>query len=516
MTGGIKATGATLMSGFSGQGFNFATELGKELGGAAAGVFGEKAGSYVSSFFGPPAGSAEAIMAADGNLMAAGSGASSSFGGTIMKNLPYIYAGYQALTGDVKGAAITAGSYAVGQAASAAIGASISKSTMAVYGFDPVSIAISLLVSFALSSLFKKKAPHPRLVYAIPVTGNNNINAHQKVFVQDESKFPAQWNDYAIGLLKVAFNAHKLIEARENKAGPYNFIAIGISQNDIFLVLSQEITAQDKENDYFKWGQNGKSNGTWHYHFPLTTSAGQVASEIVDRIGQAWKEGAGDSDKIQKAIDQLKSKSFASLSAGLISDLTRGETALDLSVERGLFNLDPATAQAYQSAIDISNQGAPTVYEGEQDVPLFRSPVFDLRTNKFVENPIFTNENVYDGEHFQYQKTYDSSVVAIGPDGNVIRALQGETLQQAITRVYGAATTSGVAATGPALLPTAITPAATTLAGSAGLLGGLNVVNQNTVDQSMNNTNINSIPPDPSDPLIAATGQAGLSNPGGG
>ena len=88
MTGGIKATGATLMSGFSGQGFNFATELGKNLGEAAATTFGEKAGSYVSSFFGPPAGSAEAIMAADGNLMAAGSGASSSLGGTIMKNLP--------------------------------------------------------------------------------------------------------------------------------------------------------------------------------------------------------------------------------------------------------------------------------------------------------------------------------------------------------------------------------------------------------------------------------------------
>lgn len=516
VTGGIKATGATLMSGFSGQGFNFATELGKELGGAAAGVFGEKAGSYVSSFFGPPAGSAEAIMAADGNLLRAGAeGASSSFGGTIMKNLPYIYAGYQALTGDIKGATITAGSYAVGQAASAAIGAEISKA--GVFGFDPVSIGISLLVSFALSSLFKKKAPRPRLVYAIAVTGNNNINAHQKVFVQHEHAFPAQWNDYAISLLKIAFNAHKLIEARENKAGPYNFIAIAMNNNDIFLVLSQEITAQDKESDYFDKRNGKSSNGNWYYYFALTTSAGQVASEIVDRIGQTWKEGAGDSDKIQKAIDQLKSKSFSSLSAGLISDLTRGETALDLSVERGLFNLDPATAQAYQSAIDIASQGAPSVYENEQDVPLFRSPVFDLRTNKFVENPIFT-QTAFEGygDTPGYVDTiFDPSVVAIGPDGNVIRALEGETLQQAITRVYGA-TTSGVAATGPALSPTAITPAATTLAGSAGLSGGLNVVNQNTVDQSMNNTNVNNILPDPSDLLIVAGVSYGISNPGGG
>jgi hypothetical protein len=518
VTGGIKATGATLMSGFSGQGFNFATELGKELGGAAAGVFGEKAGSYVSSFFGPPAGSAEAAMAADGNFLRAGSdGASSSFGGTVMKNLPYIYAGYQALTGDVKGAAVTAGSYAAGQIGSAALAAQGISATP-IFGVDPVSIAISLLVSFALSSLFKKKAPRPRLVYAIPVTGNNNINAYQKVFVQHEHAFPKEWNDYAISLLKVAFNAHKLIEARENKAGPYNFIAIAMNNNDIFLVLSQEITAQDKERDYFDKRNGKSSNGNWYYYFALSASAGQVASEIVDRIGQTWKEGAGDSDAIRRSIEQLKSKSFKSLSAGLISDLTRGDFALDPSVERGLFGLDPATAQAYESAINATLEGPPMVDDDNSGpVAKFRSPVFDLRTNEFVENPIFTDkENLSYGDDTSpvIERTYDSSVVAIGPDGTVIRALQGETLQQAITRVYGA-NTLGVAATGPALKPTAITPASTTLTGEGGLAGGLTVFNQNT-DQSSTNNNNNNIPPDPSDVFTSMTGQTGISILGGG
>lgn len=312
--------------------------VGRDISAAAAG--GGVAGSVASGqAAGMPATQAQ-VRAVDNALEAGG-------GTTVSKhlaNLPYYYAAYQALSGDVKGAAITAGSYYAGTAVTASLVASnaIAAGSLAAAG---VTFGVSLLVGALLGGLFggKKRKPAPKIgERAVQIYGNNNPSLKYTIY---NDRADQGLLDFADALLNVAFNAIKMMEQAGYKLSETeDIIYISMHVNDQWGTMLRIFT---EPYSGYKPGQYESGN----LGIPSDTSGknmGGTASKIVKYITDLYKtKNEASATKAEDVNRALNQKSLYQLVQGTVFELDK----MDQNVSAGVFAKDPAISKLLEETV---------------------------------------------------------------------------------------------------------------------------------------------------------------------
>jgi len=445
------------------------TEMGKSITGAFSG-----AGDTIKNIYGTYAptwaGGYDAATMADlelGRAMTAnagGTGASAtSFldGFNFMDALPYAGAIIKLAQGDIKGAAFTAAGVYAGQF----IG------NMILPGIGGV---IGGFLGGIVGGLFGGGGggyvPNPTVWRIIRVSGNNNIASIVDLQAPKDNP-PKEFFDLCDSLLRVGFNATKAAEVETKKPPPFDFIMCSMNGPDgIFYSLRKG----DPTSADWKAIALGKADKTF--------SAGKSASAIVKLITDTFKEAyAADTVAIDKASKLLNSKSYATVSKGLLKELSTGTNKIDVTKEQGVFGATPA-----QDAIIMAGRAnapqAATSDESSSTPPM----IYSMKEGKYVEAP-FTEKMVdaTDENGYTYkikQKVYTPDALMIDKNGNVIydkNKSGGIDLADIATPTL--VTTSGTITGG--------TTVATTTTGT-GTTGNVNVVtnadNSQTNNQSVN------------------------------
>jgi murein DD-endopeptidase MepM/ murein hydrolase activator NlpD len=445
------------------------TELGKSVTGAFSG-----AGNYISNLYGTYAptwlGGYDAATMADlamGQAMtanaagsagsAAGSSAatSSTFlqGFEFMDVLPYAAAIIQLAQGDIKGAAVTAAFTYVGTVLGGPIGGFIG----------------SVIGSFLGRS--KPRQPNPAVWRVIRVKGNNNIAAITDLQPPRESP-PAGWNDFADALIRVGFNAAKAAEVETKEQSPFDFIMCSIDRDNV--IISLRTGDPNSAGNDLNLGKPSKD-----------FDAGQSASKIVKHVADAFKAAySAKSEAIDKASKLLNSRTYATVSKGLLKELSTGKNKIDTTVEQGVFGATAAQDAIIQAGVANRPQAATSGDEYNAGSPPM---IYSMKEGKYVEAPYTTETvTVNDGEGGTYQvtrKVYDTTALMYDKDGKLITDKNksgGIDLADIVTPVLS--TTSG----------TVITGGTTTTGGAAGTTGTGGVTVNTVADNSQtNNQSVN-------------------------
>jgi len=459
------------------------TEMGQSVTGAFSG-----AGNYVSNLYGQYAptwaGGYDAATMADldlGRAMtanAAGGAAqptTSLLPGfeTFSSYLPYLPAVIALAKGNV-GSAVGLG---LGAYAGTLIGGAVSGGALGAeigaFG-GPVGIVAGFVIGSLLGSLFggggsSPPQPNPQIWRIIRVRGNNNIGAITDLQAPREAT-PQGWVDFADSMIRVGFNAAKEAEVQTKEQSPFDFIMCTIDKNQVTISLRTG-DPMSGGND-INLGAPGKD-----------FSAGKAASQIVKHVADAFKAAyAAKAAAIDKASKILNSKTYGTISKGLIKELSTGTNKIDVTKEQGVFGATPAQ----DALISEGRAHTPQAAVGADEYNAATPPmIWSAKEGKYVEAP-FTEKmvSVTDDTGFTTQvkqKVYDANALMIDKNGKVIYDTNNNGIDLADIVTPTLSTTSGTITGGT-------TVAATT--GTTGTTGNVNVVtnadNRQTNNQSVN------------------------------
>jgi hypothetical protein len=270
--------------------------IGSTIGGSALGSTFSQFGSgftYGATPF------AETVGNALGNTTAYAAGQFAA------KALPYVGSIMQALQGDFKAAAISAGA-------------------TYLLLLNPVTAPFAFLGSL-VGGLFgkKKRRPVPTLARSIFVLGNNDITKKVNVGSRDlNAEQIASIEPLLDSYLNIAFNATKTIEARTKIKPPFYAIVFEYGPDWLMMKLYREgetIAFLHNPAHMFNYGNAGSKE----------FKSGTVAKKIVKDIeGQFIKDkSTSEIENIKKATDEVTSQSFFALSGGLSSKLDLAKDA---------------------------------------------------------------------------------------------------------------------------------------------------------------------------------------------
>lgn len=362
LTKGIKDPGLRAVANIVGQlGF---TSIGKSIftGGSVTSGLSSTFGFDLSGLFGSSGG----VGGTGGGFTGGNYGSvGSSAGGTNhLANLPYYYAAYQALTGDLRGGAITAGSYyagtalaatTMGTAATAGLTAGLTSAglaagTAATIGSAVVTGGLSLVVGAVLGGLFgkKKRRPPPQIISrALQIEGNNNPNS--KVTIYSTGNPSQSLSDIADGLLNVAFNTIKMFEQDgyqlgKNERIQYIEMHMNNYSNTRLRIHTQPYSKYKEGDYYYEYGKPENTTGA---------NVGQTASRIVKDITNLYKEkNASAGQKADEIAKTLNRKSIFQLAEGTIVELRK----MDQSVTSGVIAENLALQDALSKSILAEQQ----------------------------------------------------------------------------------------------------------------------------------------------------------------
>jgi len=379
----------------------------------------------------------------------------------ISEALPYAGAVIKLFKGDIAGAATTAAGVYIGQA----IGNMILPGIGGIVG--------GFLGGF-VGGLFggggsSPPQPNPQIWRIIRVRGNNNIGAITDLQAPREAT-PQGWVDFADSMIRVGFNAAKEAEVQTKEQSPFDFIMCTIDKNNVTISLRTG-DPTSSGND-LALGAPGKD-----------FSAGKAASQIVKHVADAFKTAyAAKTDAIDKASKILNSKTYGTVSKGLIKELSTGTNKIDVTKEQGVFGATPA-----QDALILEGRAhTPQAAVGADEYNAATPPmIWSAKEGKYVEAP-FTEKmvSVTDDTGFTTQvkqKVYDANALMIDKNGKVIYDTNNNGIDLADIVTPTLSTTSGTITGGTSV-------AATT--GTTGTTGNVNVVtnadNSQTNNQSVN------------------------------
>jgi murein DD-endopeptidase MepM/ murein hydrolase activator NlpD len=330
-----------------------------------------------------------------------------------------------------------------------------------------------ILAAVVIYSLFKKKKrqPDPAVWRVIRVKGNNNIAAITDLQPPRESP-PAGWNDLADALIRVGFNASKAAEVETKEQSPFDFIMCSIDKNNIIISL--------------RTGDPNSAGNDLNLGAPSKDfDAGQSASKIVKHVSDAFKAAySAKSEAIDKASKLLNSRTYATVSKGLLKELSTGKNKIDTTVEQGVFGATAAQDAIIQAGVANKPQAATA---GDESTSGTAPMIYSMKEGKYVEAPYTTETvTVNDGEGGTYQvtrKVYDTTALMYDKDGKLITDKNnsgGIDLADIVTPVLS--TTSG----------TVITGGTTGTGGAAGTTGTGGVTVNTVADNSQtNNQSVN-------------------------
>jgi hypothetical protein len=307
-----------------------------------------------------------------------------------MDVLPYAGAILQLAQGDIKGAAVTAAFTYIGTVLGGPIGGFIG----------------SIVGSFLGSS--KPRQPDPAVWRVIRVKGNNNIAAITDLQAPRESP-PAGWNDFADALIRVGFNASKAAEVETKEQSPFDFIMCSIDRNNIIISL--------------RTGEPNSAGNDLNLGAPSKDfDAGQSASKIVKHVSDAFKAAyAAKAGAIDKASKLLNSRTYATVSKGLLKELATGANKIDVTKEQGVFGATAAQDAIIQAGMANRPQAATA---GDESTSGTAPMIYSMKEGKYVEAPYTTETvTVNDGEGGTYQvtrKVYDTTALMYDKDGKLI------------------------------------------------------------------------------------------------
>jgi hypothetical protein len=343
-------------------------------------------------FLAADAADAAGVIGNAGSAAGTSAASTSTFlqGFEFMDVLPYAGAILQLAQGDIKGAAVTAAFTYIGTVLGGPIGGFIG----------------SIVGSFFGSS--KPRQPDPAVWRVIRVKGNNNIAAITDLQAPRESP-PAGWNDFADALIRVGFNASKAAEVETKEQSPFDFIMCSIDKNNIIISL--------------RTGEPNSAGNDLNLGAPSKDfDAGQSASKIVKHVSDAFKAAyAAKASAIDKASKLLNSRTYATVSKGLLKELSTGANKIDVTKEQGVFGATASQDAIIQAGMANKPQAA-TV--GDESTSGTAPMIYSMKEGKYVEAPYTTETvTVNDGEGGTYQvtrKVYDTTALMYDKDGKLI------------------------------------------------------------------------------------------------
>lgn len=382
---GLSFLGGKAFDMFSG------TPMGQSVTGAFSG-----AGNTLSNAYGQYApswaGGYDAATMADLQLgqqwtanAAGGAGASATpflEGFSFMDALPYAGAILKLAQGDIGGAAgMAAGAYAGTVIGSAISGGALGAEIGAFAG--PIGIVAGFVLGSIFSSFFgggsSPPQPNPQIWRIIRVKGNNNINGIADLQAPREAT-PQGWVEFADSMIRVAFNATKEAEVQTKEQSPFDFVMCSIDKNNVTISL---ITgAPSSAGNELALGAPGKD-----------FSPGVASSQIVKHVADAFKAAyAAKSDAIDKASKLLNSKTYATISKGLIKELSTGANKIDVTKEQGVFGATVAQDAIIAAGMANKRKAEESVYSGGMDGTYSTTPamVWSMKEGKYVaagDNP---------------------------------------------------------------------------------------------------------------------------------
>jgi hypothetical protein len=361
---------------------------GTSVGQSVTGAF-SSAGNSISNAYGTYApswaGGYDAATMADlqlGQSMtanAAGGTAASATpfleGFNFMDALPYAGAIIKLAQGDVMGAATTAAGVYVGQA----IGS--------IWG--PLGTVVGGFIGGFIGGLFgggsSPPQPNPAIWRIIRVKGNNNIAGIADLQAPREAT-PQGWVEFADSMIRVAFNATKEAEVQTKEQSPFDFVMCSIDKNNVTISL---ITgAPSSAGNELALGAPGKD-----------FSPGVASSQIVKHIADAFKAAyAAKSDAIDKASKLLNSKTYATISKGLIKELSTGANKIDVTKEQGVFGATVAQDAIIAAGMANKRKAEESTYSGGDAGSYSTTPamVWSMKEGKYVEAGDNPNLLMYD------------------------------------------------------------------------------------------------------------------------
>jgi len=328
-----------------------------------------------------------------GSAGAAGAASSTSFlpGFDFMDALPYTASIIKLAQGDIKGAAVTAAFTYIGYAIGGPVG-----------GF------IGSIVGSLFGGGSSPPQPNPQIWRIIRVKGNNNIAGIADLQAPREAT-PQGWVEFADSLIRVAFNATKEAEVQTKEQSPFDFVMCSIDKNSVTISL---ITgAPSSAGNDLNLGAPGKD-----------FSAGVAASQIVKHVADAFKAAyAAKSDAVDKASKLLNSKTYGTISKGLIKELSTGANKIDVTKEQGVFGATVAQDAIIAAGLANKRQEATS---GDEYTAGTDPMIYSMKEGKYVEAP-FTEKMVdvtdeYGNVSQVKRKVYDTTALMYDKNGKLI------------------------------------------------------------------------------------------------
>ena len=347
--------------------------IGSTIGGSALGSTFSQFGSgftYGATPF------AETVGNALGNTTAFAAGQFAA------KALPYTAAIMQALSGDIKGAAVTAAFTYVGYAIGGPIGGAIGSFIGGLFGK-------------------KKRRPRPTLARSIFVLGNNDITKKVTIGSRDlNAEQITAVESMLDAYLNVAFNATKTIEARSKIKSPFYAIVFEFGPGYLQMKLYVEgetIAFLHTPALAFNYGDpSGKE-----------FKAGSTAKKIVKDIeGQFVKDKtANEIENIQKATTEVTSQSFFALTGGL-------SPKLDLAKDNPVSDQEQRYADALKAMSDKPMVQESVYHDGGDS-----SGYYSEGPKKFYNPVTGKYETVADPDKTLYIDSRGNPVIDVGQKG---------------------------------------------------------------------------------------------------
>tara|TARA_B100001093_G_scaffold426287_1_gene420171 strand:- start:20712 stop:24104 length:3393 start_codon:yes stop_codon:yes gene_type:complete len=387
-------------------------------------IFNSAAGSSFMSSFGSQGFTKGFTTGIQGGSSFVGASTSYNVGVTAGKVAPYADAIIKLAQGDVKSAAFSAMGTKIG---------------LVVSGGNPIGAVIGTVIGNFVGSLVgkpKKPKPHIRSDYAIVLEGNNNPDAAQEVFTHNRMnlynpEMVQNVSDLARRLTIAAFNAAKIIEANTGQKSVGTHI----------YIMVDEITFKKRGAVQIKFLQEPEYKGerrlvqgalgtpdSSKMEFGVTDRITEktlpyYAAKIVEFVKQAYKKNltVDEQSKVEKAIqDNLRRVNTETLTTGLVSSLTSGETRLNPNLSKGIYGKTADVDTHMQSMVETLNANRP------KEDSMGRKMVFSMKDNKYVEAP-FTFKTSNQGHLGQTvtTKVYNGSLIGIDSQGNEIHNAEG-------------------------------------------------------------------------------------------
>lgn len=364
---------------------------GMTLSGYAANVAANMGYTGVSNFF------AGMNATSSAGLTTAGAA-----GYAVSEALPYVGAIMRLISGDVKGAALSAAGAFIGNLILPGIGGVIG-------GF--------------LGGLFGGGGSSPQyktLLRVVRVQNNNDPSV--RATTSSANGPPKEFGDFADVLLTGLFNSAKAYERISGITAPFVYIGVYVHQGEgvkIFFYYPGEPTDKGSSKVYDAGALKD-------------FSVNKALSGAADYMKNLFADGkdAAAIDKLAAATKFIHSKSVTTLTKGLLSEFkARGRYELPALVGEGMWHKNAEMSNLIEKYTATLNEKPPTGGAGyDSDGNMTESPrmVWSFKEKKYVEAPstsrVIDLLDEYGNKTGQQQtiKSYDDTVIGIDENGNPI------------------------------------------------------------------------------------------------